>query len=218
MERKPSALARSGDRCFGAGGTVWSTGDGRAARRPLATGLSVEPGGDDIGGHIGDSAQYRRRAWVGVAAVKAPDRFELVDEELALQEAVRKALSGVSPHRALTTEGADLADISRRHWSLAQELGWPGLMVAEAAGGSGLGRRDMTILAEEMGAQLFCGPFLPTAVLATALAELARLQGRMMAVASDIASGRMTVALGASMPTGGVVAAQSSLRMLAESR
>src|SRR5215471_12869897 len=46
------------------------------------------------------------------------------------------------------------------------ELGWPGLPMDEAYGGLGLGLGETALLMEEMGASLFCSPFLSTVCLA----------------------------------------------------
>src|SRR5262245_46825388 len=49
------------------------------------------------------------------------------------------------------------------------ELGWPGLRVAEEAGGSGLGMREYCALAEECGAGLLPEPLIPCAIAARVL-------------------------------------------------
>ncbi|CDO90163.1 acyl-CoA dehydrogenase [Mycobacterium triplex] len=55
----------------------------------------------------------------------------------------------------------------------AEELGLPGLAVPERFGGSGAGAVELGVVFEEMGAALFCAPFLSTVGLAvTALLEL----------------------------------------------
>ena len=51
---------------------------------------------------------------------------------------------------------------------MAEELGLLGLAIPEDYGGAGAGFTEVGIVAQEMGRALFCGPFLATAVLATA--------------------------------------------------
>ena len=51
---------------------------------------------------------------------------------------------------------------------MAEELGLLGLAIPEIYGGAGAGFTELGIVAQEMGRALFCGPFLATAVLATA--------------------------------------------------
>ncbi|HEY4174801.1 MAG TPA: acyl-CoA dehydrogenase family protein, partial [Rhodopila sp.] len=51
------------------------------------------------------------------------------------------------------------------------QMGWLGLMVPEAAGGSGLGAREFCALAEELGASLVPEPLISTAMAARLLPE-----------------------------------------------
>lgn len=56
----------------------------------------------------------------------------------------------------------------------AGELGLPGLIIPERHGGSGASAMELGVVFEEMGAVLYCGPFLATAGLAaSALLEMA---------------------------------------------
>ena len=64
-----------------------------------------------------------------------PDGLELGEGETLLRDSVRKALEGASPHRALTGGSEPVSSIARRHWALAVEMGWPGLLVSETDGG-----------------------------------------------------------------------------------
>ena len=52
------------------------------------------------------------------------------------------------------------------------QMGWLGLMVPEAAGGSGLGAREFCALAEELGASLVPEPLIGAAIAARLLPEL----------------------------------------------
>jgi alkylation response protein AidB-like acyl-CoA dehydrogenase len=59
-------------------------------------------------------------------------------------------------------------------WKEMADMGWPGLVVAEEFGGSGLSPVEMSVLLEEMGRLVTPGPFFASAVLATtAIQELA---------------------------------------------
>jgi alkylation response protein AidB-like acyl-CoA dehydrogenase len=53
-------------------------------------------------------------------------------------------------------------------WSEVAELGWLGLHVPEALGGSGFGLEELVVVTEEMGRAVAPGPFVPT-VIASAL-------------------------------------------------
>ncbi|HSE92479.1 MAG TPA: acyl-CoA dehydrogenase family protein [Methylomirabilota bacterium] len=54
-------------------------------------------------------------------------------------------------------------------WRRMAELGWPGLLVEPALGGSGGSMLDVVLLVEEMGYACLPGPFVQSAVVATSL-------------------------------------------------
>lgn len=55
--------------------------------------------------------------------------------------------------------------------TMAQELGWTGLSLPEAVGGSGLGMVELAIVLEEQGRCLYGGPLLASAGLAAAILQ-----------------------------------------------
>ncbi|TDC89818.1 acyl-CoA dehydrogenase family protein [Actinomadura sp. 7K507] len=93
---------------------------------------------------------------------------------------LRAAVRGVLTAKAPLSRARELAEAGERHdpemWeTLAAQLGLQGLGLPEEHGGSGGSLVDLAIVMEEMGAVLFGGPFLPTAVLAAnVLAALPR--------------------------------------------
>src|SRR6266704_7144484 len=54
-------------------------------------------------------------------------------------------------------------------WQEMAELGWLGLSLPEAHGGSGLGMVETAILLDEMGRAAYPGPYLPTVLAAHAV-------------------------------------------------
>jgi alkylation response protein AidB-like acyl-CoA dehydrogenase len=84
--------------------------------------------------------------------------FALSDEQEFLQEAARGALGRFktveSAREAL--DGGELPDL----WPAAQEAGWPGLLVSEAAGGAGLGVMEGMLVFAELGRVLAGVPLL----------------------------------------------------------
>ncbi len=95
--------------------------------------------------------------------------FAFSPEQEELRRTVRQFLDKTSPetqvrHLMATEHGYD-SDVWHR---MADELGLIGLAIPEAYGGAGAGFTELGIVAQEMGRALFCGPFLGTAVLATA--------------------------------------------------
>jgi alkylation response protein AidB-like acyl-CoA dehydrogenase len=84
--------------------------------------------------------------------------FDLSDEQQALREAARGALSR---HETLAAaraaaDGGDRLDL----WDVAREMGWPGLVVAEERGGAGLGALDAMLVMLECGRVLASVPLL----------------------------------------------------------
>ena len=95
--------------------------------------------------------------------------FAFSPEQEELRRTVRQFLDKTSPEtdvrRLMATEhGYDTEAWPR----MAEELGLLGLAIPEVYGGAGAGFAEVGIVAQEMGRALFCGPFLGTAVLATA--------------------------------------------------
>jgi alkylation response protein AidB-like acyl-CoA dehydrogenase len=56
-------------------------------------------------------------------------------------------------------------------WKEMAQLGWLGLSLPEEHGGSGLGMVETAILLEELGRAAYPGPYWPTALVASAIAE-----------------------------------------------
>ncbi|HEX6210944.1 MAG TPA: acyl-CoA dehydrogenase [Methylomirabilota bacterium] len=60
---------------------------------------------------------------------------------------------------------------SESMWKEMAQLGWLGLSLPEAHGGSGLGMVETALLLEELGRAAYPGPYWPTMLAATAIAE-----------------------------------------------
>jgi alkylation response protein AidB-like acyl-CoA dehydrogenase len=93
--------------------------------------------------------------------------FALTEEQRFIQDSARTFLSDAAGPDALraSVEGATGFDESL--WaSLAGEMGFVGLLVPEAYGGSGLGAVEMALVLEETGRTLAAVPFFETSVLA----------------------------------------------------
>ena len=84
--------------------------------------------------------------------------FDFSDDQRALQDELRSFLGEQSPvsrsRKALETATADAA-----LWRQLGELGWLGIAVPEAFGGSGLGPLELALASEEMGRVLAPVPF-----------------------------------------------------------
>jgi alkylation response protein AidB-like acyl-CoA dehydrogenase len=115
-------------------------------------------------------------------------------EQLALQDVARAALERECSPEMLRQLVEDPAGITPALWSTLVDLGWTGLLVPEAHGGTGTGLLEVCIVAEQMGRIPLPGPFFSSAVAATLAA---RALGATDLLA-DLAAGtrRGTVALG----------------------
>ncbi|MDZ7626867.1 MAG: acyl-CoA dehydrogenase family protein [Parvularculaceae bacterium] len=100
----------------------------------------------------------------------------LTEEQEMLKESARGFLDEKAPVAALRKlrDEKSEAGFSRTLWKEMAEMGWAGILVDEAHGGSGFGFVGAGVLAEEMGRTLTASPFLSTSILAaTALNKFA---------------------------------------------
>jgi alkylation response protein AidB-like acyl-CoA dehydrogenase len=92
--------------------------------------------------------------------------FGLTDDQREIQRTARELLrERASPDRV--REHAESGRSDDALWQELCDLGWPGIAVAEAHGGQGLGAVELTLLCEEVGRAVAPVPFLPTALAAT---------------------------------------------------
>ncbi|MGA4992197.1 acyl-CoA dehydrogenase family protein [Nonomuraea bangladeshensis] len=99
--------------------------------------------------------------------------FTFTDDQLALREVTREFLAKHG-EPARRTALAEPGGFDRALWRrLTGELGLAGLAVPERFGGAGAGLLEIAIVVEELGASLLPMPYLPSALAAALLAELA---------------------------------------------
>ena len=116
------------------------------------------------------------------------------DDEIMLQDAARGFLDNAAPVSHLRA----LRDADKTHdaklWAEMAQMGWTGVLVPEASGGSDMGHAAAGVLAHEMGKTLATSPFLSTAVIAaTALRQIATERSK--AALAQIAKGEVIYAL-----------------------
>ena len=93
--------------------------------------------------------------------------FALTDDQRFIQDSARSFLGDTAGADALRAIVKGPTGFDETLWtSLAGEMGFIGLMVPEAHGGSGLGAVEMALVLEETGRTLAAIPFFETAVLA----------------------------------------------------
>lgn len=92
----------------------------------------------------------------------------LTEEQSMLRDSARGLISDKAPvsHLRQLRDGQDTTGFSRELWRAFAEMGFSGLLVPEAFGGSGLGCVEAGVVMEEIGRNLMPSPFLSTAVLA----------------------------------------------------
>ena len=91
--------------------------------------------------------------------------FGLSEEQKLLKEAAHDFLSRECPRTVVKRFEGGAEPYPIELWQKMAELGWMGLVVPEAYGGSGGSFFDLTILSEAMGYHLCPGPFYATVVL-----------------------------------------------------
>jgi alkylation response protein AidB-like acyl-CoA dehydrogenase len=97
-------------------------------------------------------------------------RFELTDDQRAIQQTAREFLASRYPAeeiRRLALE--DERGFTDEQWAAIAELGWPALVVAEDDGGLGLGVVELAVLQEQLGYALAPTPLLSTVAAALAI-------------------------------------------------
>ena len=82
--------------------------------------------------------------------------FELTEEQVELQRVARDVLDRECPP-ALVRVVVEARDDGEGLWKTFVELDWPGLAVAERAGGSGLGPVELAIILEGIHARFLMG-------------------------------------------------------------
>jgi alkylation response protein AidB-like acyl-CoA dehydrogenase len=127
---------------------------------------------------------------------------EVAFADAELRGSVSSALRAAAPHAALTSSCGGQG-MTEAHWALAIDGGWTGAFVPETDGGLGLDAAHVADLCEEMGRQLFCGPFIETAVLLPALAR--EVDGFLPDLLSGVVAGTVRVGYAERDPVGPAV-------------
>ena len=96
--------------------------------------------------------------------------FEFTEEQRALQESTRGLLTAKAPLETTRGLSETADDYDAKLWQQGVELGWPALAVPEELGGLGQQLIDLAIVAIEHGRLLLPSPFIPSVVVADALA------------------------------------------------
>ena len=97
----------------------------------------------------------------------------LTDDHRELGEVARSFLAAQKVRRV----ARELLDADEQptppFWRELAGLGWLGLHVDEAYGGSGFGLPELVVVIDELGRAVAPGPFVPTVVVSAVLTDLA---------------------------------------------
>ncbi|MEM6620127.1 MAG: acyl-CoA dehydrogenase [Pseudomonadota bacterium] len=121
----------------------------------------------------------------------------LTEDETMLADAARGFLDGAAP----VSEFRKLRDAGEAYdpalWKQMVDMGWTGVLVPEAQGGSDMGHAAANIIAGEMGKTLVSSPFISTAVIAATALRAAGADAALAAIADGSATYAIAVDEGA---------------------
>lgn len=121
-------------------------------------------------------------------------KLVVTEEETMLADAARGFLEEASPLSAFRKRRDEGVRHDAALWHKMADMGWAGVLVPEAQGGSDMGHTAANVLSEEMGRVLATTPFISTAVIAaTALRQVGT--DRAADALAKIARGELTYAL-----------------------
>src|SRR5437667_7834703 len=113
-----------------------------------------------------------------------------------LVSTAREFLRRHGPPERVQAWALDERGFDEKLWSQMAELGWPGLLVEPALGGSGGSMLDVVLLVEQMGYACLPGPFVTSAVVVTSLLAAAGSAHQQKVLLSDLACGVRIARLG----------------------
>jgi alkylation response protein AidB-like acyl-CoA dehydrogenase len=120
--------------------------------------------------------------------------FDLTEDQKEIKGVARELLAARSP-MSRVREAAEASRYDPALWGEIIELGWPGIAVAEAHGGQGLGAVELAMLLEELGYACAATPFLSTAI-AAAVIQAAGSDAQRERWLPGLVSGEVTAGLG----------------------
>ena len=121
----------------------------------------------------------------------------LNDEQRMLQKTAKEFALQNTPvgHLRELRDSQDEVGFSRKTWKQMAELGWSGITLPEAYGGSELGYAELGVILEECGRTLSPYPFLSTVVLGAELIGRLGSDKQKQALLPDVCNGDRILAL-----------------------
>lgn len=129
--------------------------------------------------------------------------MQLTDDQQMIRDSARAFVADASNPAVLQTWTADQTQGDPAVWArIRTELGWPATLVPEALDGLGLGIADICLILEESGAALLNAPVWSSALLSTALLQMAIEPTIAQPVLRAMAAGEITVT--SALPVDGI--------------
>ncbi len=121
----------------------------------------------------------------------------LTEEQGMLRDSARSFLAENAPLAQLRQlrDSRDEYGYSREVWKTFAEMGFTGILVPEAFGGSGLGHVEAGVVMEEIGRTLTPSPFFATAVLAASALSRAGAESQKQEFLPKIVAGNLVATL-----------------------
>ncbi|MGE8318573.1 MAG: acyl-CoA dehydrogenase family protein [Comamonas sp.] len=136
--------------------------------------------------------------------------LSLNDEQKMIAESAAVFLQENSSTAQVRRVAEGGGGMDRALWQQAVEMGWCGVALPEAAGGMGLGWRELVLLQEQMGYHLACMPFFDAVVAVTPLWRHLSQNDQGLAVVERLAQSGQVCVLG--MTVGGELPAAATVR------
>src|SRR2546426_1261327 len=95
--------------------------------------------------------------------------FRQTDQQRLLVSMAREFLDKHCPTTLVQELALDERGFRDDLWRTISSLGWPGLLIPAAFGGSEASLADVIVLVEEMGRACFPSPYIASAVVATSV-------------------------------------------------
>ncbi|MFT4570136.1 MAG: alkylation response protein AidB-like acyl-CoA dehydrogenase [Hyphomicrobiaceae bacterium] len=123
--------------------------------------------------------------------------FDFSEEQYELRTAVRDYVCAELPTTLARSMWDDPRGFTDEGWAALAALGWLGLSVPEAHGGSGLGTAELILVCEAMGTTVAPGPFWSTVALGAGLVKAAATEEQRSVLLGGVVdgSGRITAAV-----------------------
>ena len=120
----------------------------------------------------------------------------LTEDQQLLRDSASGFLADKAPvaHLRALRDAKDATGFSRELWRESAAMGFAGLLIGEAQGGSGLGFAEAIVVMEEIGRNLSPSPLLATGIVAATALKSAG-GARALALLTEIAAGEKLVSL-----------------------